>query len=191
VIESLDRAQEQMHDHTPLAPDFWNTNPNRPKSENEISDRLVRFLREDIGGRRVVVNREVQVNPRPGGQGGDRTDIHIEAFDRGGDRLLTVAEVKGAWNRDLDTAMNSQLLDTYMAGAPSASGIYLLAWADAGEWDPDTPSERARRALATKRPIAELRSLFAHQASGVEGVNVQSYILDISLVRQSATKVDS
>jgi hypothetical protein len=188
VVESLDRAQEQMHAHTPLAPDFWNTKPNRPKSENEISDRLVRFLRDDIGGRRVVVNREVQVNPRPGGHGGDRTDIHVEAFDRSGDRLLTIVEVKGAWNRDLDTAMQNQLVETYMAGAPSASSVYLIAWADASEWDADSARERDRRTRATQRGVAELRSLFIGRAEGVEGADVKSYVLDISLVRSSRSR---
>jgi len=58
---------------------LWNTTPYRlPKTENEISNELARWLRERIGGGRALVNREVEINA-VAGTPGDRTDLLIQS----------------------------------------------------------------------------------------------------------------
>lgn len=181
VLNSLACAQDEMHAHLPLAPDFWNTKPNRPKTENEISDRLARFLRDHIGQPGVVVNREVQINPRPGGRSGERTDIHVEALDSDGERLLTVVEVKGAWNPDLDNAMSNQLIARYLVTEPAATGIYLVAWEDPRAWTAHDHNEKRRRNRAMTRTAEETRAFFEHQAKTIDEADVAAFVLDISL----------
>jgi hypothetical protein len=83
VLEALAGIGADMRGAFPLAPALWNTSPYRlPKSENEISNDLARWLRERIGGRRAIVNREVEVNAIAA-TGGDRTDLLIQAESTG------------------------------------------------------------------------------------------------------------
>jgi hypothetical protein len=49
IIESLRRLEEELQGETPAAPDLWNRLPDgalRPKSENELSDYVVRISDE-------------------------------------------------------------------------------------------------------------------------------------------------
>src|SRR3989338_5640887 len=85
----------------------------RPKDEESLSDGVERWIRDDLSiSRGVIVNREVQL------QRGQKTDIKINAVklgDMSGDaKILTVViEVKGCWNNEILTAMETQLYEKY------------------------------------------------------------------------------
>ena len=184
VLEALSEIQCEMHAHLPLAHCFWNTDPPRPKSENEMSNVLARELRSALAERRVVVNREVQVNPAPGGASGQRTDLHIQAVEEGREPLLVVVEVKGAWNAKLDTAMEDQLTGQYLANESGACGVYLVAWCRAEDWDTSVPKEETRCRSASARSLDETSEFFAAQADELgrrTAIPLKAFVLDYSL----------
>jgi hypothetical protein len=69
VRESLSAMQEDLQGYNGTAVNLWNRDRSRfeantrcwPCWEDDLSDAVASFLRRDIGGHRVVVNREVQV----------------------------------------------------------------------------------------------------------------------------------
>ena len=155
VTESLDRLQALLRTENGWAIALWNQdkipdceqpqNPPatagskskkpsrwRPKIEADLSDFTATFLRYDLAGHKVVVNREVEVS-RPGLNGG-RTDITIQALaDKRAARpeLLTVIiEAKGCWNDELDTALLDQLVAKYLSLPGARAGIYLIGYFD-------------------------------------------------------------
>jgi hypothetical protein len=149
-----------------------------PKEEILLSDYVKRHLDDDLGGRGIVVNREVQNRPR------DITDIRVEAFvrdeeGRPADAVAVVMEMKGCWNRDLDTAMVAQLADRYLQPDGLGHGIYLVFWFDTAAWDPNDP----RRRKAQRLTLASARELFESQASGLKprGLRIVPVVLDASL----------
>ncbi|MFF0451296.1 hypothetical protein ACFYT4_33810 [Streptomyces sp. NPDC004609] len=76
-----------------------------PTWEEDFSDHVMGLLKIHLGGQRIILDREVQVD-RPGA-GGGRTDIHIQAADPSHDTepFTVVIEAKGCWNRSLPTAL--------------------------------------------------------------------------------------
>jgi hypothetical protein len=188
VLDALARIAADMRGAFPLAPTLaptlWNTSPYRlPKSENEISNELARWLRERIGGRRAIVNREVQVNA-VGTTGGDRMDLLIQAESTGDRPLTVVVEVKGAWNAELMTAMSNQLVDQYLKPDLTDQGIYLVFWFSQASWDGHDDNQQRRRARATRTAAADLGALLVKQAAEVSrerGVAVTAVVIDGSL----------
>jgi hypothetical protein len=79
LVASLTRAAQQLQAPTPAAADLWNTSTQRPKLENDLSDWLKRHLDNDLQGRGIVVGREVQIRPGPGGKMGESGDLVVEA----------------------------------------------------------------------------------------------------------------
>ncbi|MFS8120002.1 MAG: hypothetical protein ACMG55_16160, partial [Microcoleus sp.] len=74
---------------TPAVGDLWNTlDPIRPRDEEYLSDHLKRYLDLRLTTD-VVINREVQIRRKQfkDGASGSRTDIWIQAADKGGDVL--------------------------------------------------------------------------------------------------------
>jgi hypothetical protein len=49
--------------------------------------------------------------------------------------LKAAIEVKGCWNRDLKTSMQTQLIDKYLQGPDCQHGIYLVGWFHPKNWD--------------------------------------------------------
>jgi hypothetical protein len=79
-----------------------------PKEENLLSDYVKRHLDDDLQGRRIIINREVENRPR------SITDIRVDAVghdrQQEADHVLTVIiEVKGCWHPRLREAMKTQL----------------------------------------------------------------------------------
>jgi hypothetical protein len=184
LLESLGRAQDELQAVTPAAIDLWDTVAERPKSENEISDWLQRWLRQDLRGRGVLVDREVQITPGPRGKMGQSGDLVVSALagqrTPGADVVTVTVEVKGCWNRDLDTAMQTQLVERYLATVGRREGIYLVAWfGDGTGW---TTDHRAR-SRGIRRDLSDARAFFADQArrlSAAGPVTVDSVVLDCS-----------
>jgi hypothetical protein len=142
VIESLRRLQTQLTKASPPEAAFlWNYDGSgnqrrnfRPKDEEDLSDRIASWLERDIGPKsRVVIGREVQ--PRRG----QKTDIKVVAVppDSSGDaRSLTlIIEVKGCWNRQVRTAIQTQLVEDYLNKNGWTHGLYVVGWFLGDKWD--------------------------------------------------------
>ncbi|MGW4371708.1 hypothetical protein ACWEKT_39430 [Nocardia takedensis] len=116
-------------------PDRW-----RPKPEAALCAYLAHELTMRLGGYRVAVNREVLILPTDPYGAGDRTDILVDAHTQTGDtdasqHIKLVIEVKGAWNVDVETAQEAQLVDRYLPEARTDVGIYLVGWYPIELWD--------------------------------------------------------
>jgi hypothetical protein len=82
VLESLRRLQTKLHGELAAVVDLWNSKGKDwwPKEEEDVSDYVVRHLREDLAQRNIVFNREVQIRRgRRGEMPGQNTDIHLDA----------------------------------------------------------------------------------------------------------------
>jgi len=179
VREALRRIQLVMTGEHPLSQLLWNEfgqsredAGRRPKEEQALSDFLAALLNIDLVGRAVIVNREVQIRRK-------KTDIYVSAaaptktdgvFD-----IVTVAvEVKGCWNRDLDTAMKDQLVDRYMRDTPCEHGMYVVGWFYCEAWTDETRKTACR---VTKEELEEALSRQAAELS-VDGRMLEAFVLD-------------
>ncbi|MCX5063831.1 MULTISPECIES: hypothetical protein [unclassified Streptomyces] len=139
VMEAVDRVQETLSGPNGMAILLWNRaaaadyNAMWPTWEEDFSDLVMGLLKIHLGGRRIILNREVQVD-RPGA-GGGRTDIHIQAADPSHDTepFTVVIEAKGCWNRSLPTALAEQLVARYLR-RPRTAGIFLVGLFDCDQW---------------------------------------------------------
>ncbi|MFE6699187.1 hypothetical protein [Streptomyces sp. NPDC057718] len=187
VLEALDRFQFTLRRPNGLSIALWNRSDASaakaewwPCWEEDLSDILAVFLMQDIGGHRVVVNREVQLD-RPG-LAGRRTDIQIEVPappDSGHDPVKVVIECKGCWNSSLPTALEHQLVDRYLH-TPRTAGILLTGYFDCDRW-----TETKRRSCPATRHTLE--SVDRHQQQqaqrqrDLKGVPVAAFTLDCTL----------
>ncbi|MGW4198858.1 NACHT domain-containing protein [Streptomyces sp. NPDC005004] len=187
VLESLDRFQNVLRRPNGLSVALWNRTEASPAQaewwpcwEEDFSDIVAAFLLQDIGGARVVVNREVQLS-RPGLAGG-RTDIQVEVpapSGDGHDPIRVVIECKGCWNSALSTALEQQLVDRYLH-TPRTAGILLTGYFDCERWSPD----RRRACPSTSHT---LESVDLHQQDQArlqrarKGVPVAAFTLDCTL----------
>lgn len=141
VTDSLTRLQRRLKGRDPLVRALWNEGATpQPKDENFLSDFIVDHLRQDLVRGAIVADREVQLRPRIHGTQGQRTDIQVQAFAGGRGKIdnrpiasLTI-EVKGCWNKDLYVAMQSQLLDRYLAATGETVGLYVVGWYACAAW---------------------------------------------------------
>jgi len=183
VLASLRRARGELRGQPPAAEQLWSSRPTRPKDEAALSNWVALFLRRDLAGRGVVVGREVQVGAAPRGGRGDSVDLQVDAVAADGAEPSVhsvIVEVKGCWHRQLDSALERQLVDRYLASA-HRHGIYLVGWFDPADWE-DGADERRDRCKGASAD--ELRASLAEVASEVSrrrGVRVAACVLDCSL----------
>jgi hypothetical protein len=186
VMESLDRLNVRLHDELPAVRDIWNTHKEEfsPKNEEEVADYIVRHLRADLRGRGIIVNREVQIRKGIGGGTGQRTDIHVDAVapeegNGNSDQVCAILEVKGNWNAELSSAMETQLRDRYLKQFRCVTGLYLVAWFSCTKWS-DADS---RKQHLSPMSLPDARDYFSQQATALStgGFWVRSYVLDASL----------
>jgi hypothetical protein len=184
--ESLDRLNAKLHDELPAVRDLWNTSAGglSPKDEQEVADYVVRHLRDDLRGRGIIVNREVQIRRGIGDRTGQRTDIYVGAVapgqdDSNSDHICAIVEVKGNWNPDLSSAMETQLRDRYLKDNHCANGLYLVAWFSCAKWSEND----SRKKRCSPLSLSEATDSVSRQAATLSSDNVQirSYILDASL----------
>jgi hypothetical protein len=165
------------------------------QSAPQLSDVLVRALRNtkrictanrlpsgrsgtcDSG---IVVNREVEIGRVPGARLGSRTDIKVEAISRTetGETyniITAVIETKGCWNVELLNAMQTQLVEDYLARLAASAGIYLVGWFDKAKWD--LSDSRRARTPAWSRDEAQSQ-LDAQAAAQPEAFIVRAVVLD-------------
>lgn len=173
VIESLRRLEVTFRDETSAWRDVWDRLPlptpetqtstrrrrrraftYRPIDENEFSDYVKRHLQADLGQRGIIANREVVI------RSDERVDIRIDAVTRTtreelDERLSLIIEVKGSWNTELMTAMQTQLVDRYLRDNHCRYGLYLVGWFNCDAWD--SQDDRKRRAPRVSLEEAERR----------------------------------
>jgi hypothetical protein len=185
---SLRRVQEELQGETPAAELLWDQRSNgvwRPKREESLTDYIARRLRSDLEERAVVANREVEVRRRPGAGRGSPTDIYVNAFRlegnrRRGEPLKAIIEVKGCWNRQLLTAMETQLVGRYMKPAKCGHGLYVTGWYLCEDWDVSDP-DRARVPGLTMVELDEKLAAQARELSGRHGLEVRAFVLDVRI----------
>lgn len=136
VSEKLKEYQEDLRGDTPAICDLWNSGSSIcPKTEEDLSDHLKRFLDKTIKSG-VIVNREVQIKRKQykKGKPGSRTDIWVQVSDKDEKIFTLCIEVKCNWNHDAKTALKDQLIDKYMSGGTAKVGILLLGWFACKDW---------------------------------------------------------
>jgi hypothetical protein len=112
------------------------------------------------------------------------TDIHVDAVvtelaDGTHDRISVIVETKGCWNRDLKTAMQTQLADRYLNENACPFGLYLVGWFSCPQWwDQDH-----RKASTPKITLDHARENFRHQASEVSNtlLRIEAFVLNLAL----------
>jgi hypothetical protein len=132
VEEALQRfAHEALHGSPPLAIFLWNEGEKKPYSEQRLSDFLKFYLSREFRGRRIIINREVEIqNWRDRGIG-ERADIFVDAIvpDNNSHRPnpCVVIEVKVDKNVKPED-IPEQLVGKYLDGESRTCGIYLVGW---------------------------------------------------------------
>lgn len=104
-------------------------------------------------------------------------DLLVEAIAKEtGERAAVVIEVKGCWNRELNTSMGQQLVGRYLATDESAAGLYLVGWYLCDDWD----REDYRRTGTPDWELARPREQFRTQARehSSPGRRLEAIVLD-------------
>ena len=134
VLEALDTLQEQAllsHGWSML---MWNRVDEKAKGgwwptwEDNLSNLICAFLREHLAEQKLVINREVEIQPR--NLAGGRTDVHVQATDPGDSATLpltVIIEVKGCWNPEIAAGISEQLLP-YLQPRSGWAGIFLVGY---------------------------------------------------------------
>jgi hypothetical protein len=184
VVESLNRLQQSLtNTPNPTVGDLWvyQGSGNRrhnfaPKDEEDISGKIAAWLQEDIGNSSgVVLNREVQ--PRRG----QKTDVLVDAVAASQDkrRLTIVIEVKGCWHTEVKTAIETQLVETYLEPNGWAHGLYLVAWCLCPRWDsPEKPPTSKLKSQTFEDAIREVREMAAPFDGERSPFRIVGYVLD-------------
>jgi hypothetical protein len=169
----------------PAVRDLWNaiqkSDTPRPKDEEDVSDHIERFLKSKLPG--IVINREVQIKRKQykHGKPGSRTDIWINGKDKNGKIVTLCVEVKCSWNPSVDTAMRNQLIDKYLSGGSSRTGLYVLCWFDCKHWD--KKDSRSNKGVSSWNDMDTSLQQLEKQAeeNSVGSTFVQSIVLNCSL----------
>lgn len=141
-------------------------------------------LDEDLKQKGVIVNREVEIRRGERTGKGERTDIHVAAISRGSsgeeyDRVSVIIEAKGCWNKDLNLAMKTQLVDRYLKDNRCQHGLYLVGWFNCDQWDDND----YRKQQTPKLSIEEARKQFEAQAAELSqsDVQVKAFVMNTAL----------
>lgn len=179
IRDSLRRFEKKLHAEETAVLDLWNE-PKRghakvytPKDEDRFASLVARHLNDDLQGRGIVVNREVEVRK------GERTDIYVDAVAEDGTRITVVVEAKGCWNAELRTAMKEQLAKRYLLDARTTRGLYLVGWFHCDHW---ADTDKARKALCPPDHTALVAEL-DQQATDLSGASrrIEAVVIDARL----------
>jgi len=188
LIESLQRLESKLQGETPAAVDLWNQFDKttfKPKDENDFANYVKRHFDEDLKGRGIIVNREVEIRRGAGGAPGERTDIHIDAVLAGGtdndyDTITVIVEVKGCWHAELMAAMGTQLKDRYLNDNQCRHGLYLVGWFNCEQWDRQD-SRYSSRIQRLQKP--DLEQFLESQAASLSNdeVLIRPFVINAAL----------
>jgi hypothetical protein len=186
LIEALKRLEANLQGETPAAREIWDRLHDgvyRPVDENDFSDYVKRHL-EDLNQRGIIINREVEIRRGTGGDSGERTDIHVNAVIPAAsgaeyDVITVIIETKGCWYSELETAMETQLVDRYLKDNQCQHGIYLVGWFDCAQWDDDD----YRKGDTPNKSIDEMQTQFDEQAAELSGrgVRIAAFVMNTAL----------
>lgn len=162
------------------APSKW-----LPKDEGHLANEIARHLRRDLAARGVIVGRELVVQVGiPGGAAGLRTDLDVRARPVGESAgsipdIRVIIEVKGSWNREVWTAMQTQLVEDYLDPHHVHHGMYLVGEYTCDAWE-DSPEKRRSARIGGR---AKLTHSLSEQASSLSNPlrQVRAVVLDVSL----------
>ncbi|KAA9338789.1 hypothetical protein [Adhaeribacter soli] len=190
VLESLNRFQIDLHNELIAAEVLWipvKATDRRKKSgyevrdENFLSNVIRRHLVQDLQRTDILVKREVEIRSSLGRETGQRTDIFVDAFSREvngnkADIVSVVIEVKLSKNKEVETALNNQLIP-YLIDQKYKHGIYLIGW-HYGNHD-NKPSD--------KKSLPNLYRLLEKQTQDVDkDYFIRTKLLDIRLPADKA-----
>jgi hypothetical protein len=187
VLDALDVVQHDLARDPSGARDLWDERDGGyvPVAEPQVSSWLQRRLDEKLTGERgIILHREVQIVQPPGPTLGPRTDLHVNAVvqhrDAAAEELTTIVEVKGCWHGDVDTALETQLVDDYLRQTANRYGIYLVVWFESERW-PD--GDRRRAACARRERSETMRALDerAQELSEEHGLYLRPVALTVRL----------
>ena len=167
VMESLACLEAKLHGETPQVFCLWDNlgkRGSKPKDEGSLSDYIVSHLKNELEDSGVILNREVEIRRRNGSARGERTDIFVQTTSTdstGRSNVISlVVEVKGNWNEEIDTAMETQLVGRYLNEFRCHTGVYLVGCFDSTDW---ISSDR-RRSRSRRRSIEDIRLFLGNQA---------------------------
>jgi len=185
MIASLRRYQVRLKEDNPTT-ELWNepAGSNKhwaPKDENNLSDCLARYLRNDLAVHKVTAVRESELRQQTGDASGDLPDIVVYAPSDavGGGKLKVVMEVKGAWNTGVATSITDQLHDRYMRDA--RCGIHVTGYFTCPSWN---GKDRRRNASLSRRTFAEAQQELqatAAQLRTTTSKRVEVVVLDATI----------
>ncbi|HPA19141.1 MAG TPA: hypothetical protein PLU30_15450 [Verrucomicrobiae bacterium] len=173
VIESLNHLQGELHGESARAQFLWNhpwEENATPKHETELSDFIRCYLVDDLERRGIVANREVEIRP------GAKPDILITALPdkKGGPGTAfnVVLEVKGCWHREIETAIETQLVDRYLPRNLSRHGLYVVV------------------CFSREKHLDALRMMLERKSDAMsrDGITVRSIVLDASLPERGSQR---
>ena len=170
LVDSLEHIQDALQGENPAAVELWDNRGDTrnpawcPVDELRLSDWIARHLREHLSERGVVINREVQIRCD------QATDIHVDAVAPGeqvqaASTVSAIIEVKGCWNGELDSAMETQLVGRYLKDNHCPNGLYLVGRFNCDRWS----AVDYRKNDAPSYPLSEARTRFADQAKRLQG----------------------
>lgn len=177
IIESLNRLQKNLI----AAENQFLWNDKKPKDESSISDYIKIHLEKDVLKRKIIVNREVQINKK------DKTDIRIDAILNNDKQLTVIIEVKGCWNNGLETSMENQLVQKYLKHSSCKHGIYLVVWFLCDKWDDGD----YRKGSVKKFTLEKLKDMLCEQAEKLSSenyINVKPFVLDVRFFHPAKIK---
>lgn len=193
LAESLVRLATALQGETPAGQFLWDVHSEagrksyRPKDESALSDYIKLHLENDLRGRGIIANREVEIRKPVGDTQGERTDIQVDAIVRGPRAteftpVTVIVEVKGCWNRDVRHAMDTQLTQRYLKDNQCRHGLYVVGWFICPQW---ISSDHRKRRTPWKSMTVAQEELKAQ----VQTLNhrpdldvvVQCFVLDASL----------
>lgn len=185
LLDAIDDFQAEVTGSPDVRQQYWHRqrtargDPLRfiPLGETEFTTRLVDRLRPRLD--RIVLRQEVQLHHRLGSDAGTFPDIEAIAQDPIGSEVVVLGEVKGNWHDDVATALEDELVDLYLQGGRSATGIYIVAWYHGELWDPDH-YQRRDAARHTKDDLRmQLEATAARLSSPERALHVR--VIDLAL----------
>jgi len=182
VISALDEVQQRLTGAVPESHLLWNTDSMTPKLEEEATGYLRNRLHDILVTRRVIVNSEVEVRRAHRTGRPRQVDLQVDAVVDAM-RLTVPIEVKGSWHKDVETALESQLVDDYMADI-GPHGIYLVLWPDLVSWS--VGGSRRKRAARVNRDEVMCRLEAAARTLGERGLDVRVFGLDLAYAQSTA-----
>ena len=177
VCVSLRDYQAAIREEGSRVMRLWNEPAYTPKPEKPLSREIAAELQRILSSRGVDAALESKIRDT------QFADIYVSAVTSGPNRrmLSLIIEVKGCWNDDLKTALETQLAARYLKENHSRLGIYLVVWFMCDKWDGLSDS---RKRKTPHENLSSVRASLEEQARRVNEANqcgIRVFILDATV----------